>query len=106
MEPILRCISLSKNFGSLPVLRQVSFDIAPGEVVGLAGRSGSGKSVLAEIVGGVEAPSGGDIYVDGRRVRWPFLARSLGVALIRQQPELAERLDITANIFLGDEIGW
>jgi signal transduction histidine kinase len=106
MEPILRCINLSKNFGSLPVLRQVSFEIAPGEVVGLAGRSGAGKSVLAEIVGGVEKPSEGDIYVAGRRVRWPFRARSLGVALIRQQPELADRFDITTNIFLGDEIGW
>jgi signal transduction histidine kinase len=106
MEPILRCINLSKNFGSLPVLRQVSFEIAPGEVVGLAGRSGTGKSVLAEIVGGVEMPSEGDIYVAGRRMRWPFRARSLGVALIRQQPELADRFDITTNIFLGDEIGW
>ncbi|HEX9370933.1 MAG TPA: ATP-binding cassette domain-containing protein [Roseiflexaceae bacterium] len=106
MEPILRCINLSKSFGSLPVLRQVSFEIAPGEVVGLAGRSGAGKSVLAEILTGVETPSEGDLYVAGRRMIWPFRARSAGVAVIRQQPELSERLDITTNIFLGDELGW
>lgn len=106
MEPILRCINLSKSFGSLPVLRQVSFDVAPGEIVGLAGHSGAGKSVLAEILTGVETPSEGDLYVAGRRVQWPFRARAEGIAVIRQKPELAERLDITTNIFLGDEIGW
>src|SRR5512145_1367274 len=99
MEPIFRCINLSKSFGTLPVLRQVSFDVAPGEVVGLAGRSGAGKSVLAAILTGVEAPSEGDMYVAGRRVRWPFRARSAGVSVIRQQPELADRLDITTNVF-------
>ena len=106
MEPILRCSNLSKSFGSLPVLRQVSFDIAPAEVVGLAGRSGSGKSVLAEILTGVEMPSEGDVYVAGQQMVWPFHARSAGIAAIRQQPELAERFDITTNIFLGEELGW
>jgi signal transduction histidine kinase len=106
MEPILRCINLSKSFGSLPVLRHVSFDVAPGEVVGLAGRSGAGKSVLTEIVVGVGAPSEGDLYVAGRRMTWPFQARAAGVAAIRQRPDLVDRLDITTNIFLGDELGW
>ncbi|MBC8161798.1 MAG: ATP-binding cassette domain-containing protein [Roseiflexaceae bacterium] len=106
MEPILRCINLSKSFGSLPVLRHVSFDIVPGEVVGLAGRSGAGKSVLSEILTGVETPSEGDVYVAGRQVIWPFHARAAGIAVIRQQPELAERFDITTNIFLGEELGW
>ncbi len=106
MEPILRCINLSKSFGSLPVLRQVSFEVAPGEVVGLAGRSGAGKSVLAEILTGLDRPSEGDIYIAGRRVQWPFRACAVGVAAIRQRPELANRLDITSNIFLGDELGW
>ena len=106
MEPILRCINLSKNFGLLPVLRQVSFDIAPGEVVGLAGRSGAGKSVLSEILTGVEMPSEGDVFVAGHQMIWPFRARSAGVAVIRQQPELADRFDITTNIFLGEELGW
>lgn len=106
MEPLLRCINLSKTFGALPVLRQVSFEVAPGEVVGLAGRSGTGKSVLAMLLAGIDVPTEGDLYVNGQRLRWPVNARAAGIAVIHQQPELAERLDITANIFLGDELGW
>lgn len=106
MEPILRCINLSKSFGALPVLRQVSFTVNPGEVVGLAGRSGSGKSVLAMLLAGVERPTEGDLYIGGHRLRWPINARAAGVAVIHQRPELADRLDIAANVFLGNELGW
>lgn len=106
MEPVLRCINLSKSFGTLPVLRHVSFELAPGEVLGLAARSGAGKSVLTSILAGFEVPSGGDVYVNGKRVQWPFHARSVGVEVIHQEPELVDRLDITNNIFLGEELGW
>ncbi len=106
MEPLLRCINLSKSFGALPVLRQLSFDVAPGEVVGLAGRSGAGKSVLAMLLAGVELPSDGDVYLAGRRLRWPVHARAAGIAVIHQHPELADQLDITSNMFLGYELGW
>ncbi len=106
IEPILRCSNVSKSFGSLPVLRQISFTVAPGEVVGLAAGHGGGKSVLATILAGVEAPSAGEVYIGGRRMRWPFRARAAGVAVIHQEPELVESLDITANLFLGDEPGW
>lgn len=106
MEPLLRCINLTKTFGALPVLRQISFEVAPGEVVGLAGRSGAGKSVLASLLAGIERPTEGDLYVNGHRLRWPVDARSAGIAVIHQQPDLVEHLDITANIFLGNELGW
>lgn len=106
MDPLLRCKDLSKRFGARPVLREVSFDLAPGEVVGLAAGPGGGKSVLAAILAGLEAPSGGDVYLGGRRMRWPFRPRSAGVAMIHQEPALVEWLDITANIFLGNELGW
>lgn len=72
MEPILRCINLSKSFGALPVLRQLSFDVLSGEVLGLAGRSGAGKSVLAMLLAGIDVPSEGDIYLDSHRLRWPI----------------------------------
>lgn len=106
MEPILRCINLSKSFGYLPVLRQISFEVAPGEVLGLAAGHGGGKSVLASILAGVEVPSEGDVYIRGKRMRWPFRARAASVEVIHQKPELVESLDVTANIFLGDEVGW
>jgi len=106
MAPLLRCINLTKTFGALPVLRQISFEVAPGEVVGLAGRSGAGKSVLAALLAGIERPTEGDLYVNGQRLRWPVNARAAGIAAIHQHPDLVEHLDITANIFLGNELGW
>jgi signal transduction histidine kinase len=106
MDPLLRVITLSKSFGTLPAVQQVSFDVYPGEVVGLAGRSGSGKTVLAMLLAGLYTPNEGDIYFAGQRLQWPFRMREMGIEVIHQQPDLAEHLDITSNIFLGNEIGW
>lgn len=106
MEPLLRAINLHKKFGSLQAIRQVSFDIYAGEVVGLAGNSGSGKSVLVMLLAGLYAPNGGDLYFNGRRLQWPFAANTLGIGVIHQRPELVDLWDIPTNIFLGNEIGW
>jgi signal transduction histidine kinase len=106
MEPLLRATNLSKSFGTLPVVRNVSLEVYPGEVVGIAGKSGSGKSALAMLLAGLHTPNQGKIYFDGRRLRCPFRARALGIEIIHQKPDLADRLDISGNIFLGSEIGW
>ncbi len=106
MEPLLRVINLSKQFGTLPVIQGVSFEIHPGEVVGLAGSIGSGKSVLVMLLAGLYTPNSGDIYFYGDRLNWPFQAQKLGIGVIHQRPELADELDITSNIFLGNEFGW
>src|SRR5688572_19655778 len=106
MDVLLHCSQLTKRFGALTALERVSFSVQPGEVVGLVGRSGAGKSVLAQILAGALAPSAGEVLLDGERLRWPFSPRRLGVAVVPQRPVLAERLDITANIFLGAELGW
>lgn len=106
MDPLIQCASLSKQFGPLTALDRVSFSVSPGEVVGLVGRSGAGKSVLAQMLAGMTVPSSGELLLDGRRLEWPFAARKLGLALVPQRPALAEQLDITGNIFLGAEDGW
>lgn len=106
MEPLLRLIQLSKSFGTLPAVQQVNLDVAPGEVVGLAGQSGSGKSVIAMLLAGLYTPDMGDVYFEGRRLQWPFAGRKLGIEVIHQKPDLAESLDISSNIFLGSEVGW
>ncbi|NTU80564.1 MAG: ATP-binding cassette domain-containing protein [Chloroflexales bacterium] len=105
METLLHASKLSKSFGRLTALDRVSFSVHPGEVVGLVGRSGAGKSVLSQILAGTLVPSAGELLLGGDRLRWPFSARRLGVAVVPQHPVLAERLDITANIFLGAELG-
>ena len=104
--PLLRAADLAHSVGTLPIIRQVSLEIHPGEVVGLAGQSGAGKTALAMLLAGVYRPNAGELYFAGRRLRWPFRARALGIEVIRQQPEVAEGLDISRNVFLGSEIGW
>ena len=106
MEPLLKAVNLSKSFGTLPVVRHISLKVRPGEVVGLAGQSGSGKTTLAMLLAGFHVPDGGALYFAGRQLQWPFHVRALGIQVIHQTPSLAENLDITSNIFLGNEIGW
>ncbi|HEY73644.1 MAG: histidine kinase [Chloroflexi bacterium] len=106
MEPLLKAVNLSKSFGTLSVVRRTSLAVHQGEVVGLAGQSGSGKSTLAMLLAGFHVPDEGELYFAGRRLQWPFRVRALGIEVIHQTPSLAENLDITSNIFLGNEIGW
>ena len=106
MEPLLKAVDLSRSFGTLSAVHGVSLEVYAGEVVGLAGESGSGKSALSMLLSGFDVPNEGQIYFAGRRLRCPFRARALGIEVIRQTPDLAERLDISRNVFLGNEIGW
>ncbi len=105
MDPLLRIINLSKSFGDLWALQNVSLEVEVGEVVGIAGSSGAGKSVLTKILAGLIVPTQGDIYFDERRYRtlFPHLAHELGIHVIHQKPEMVDQLDITANVFLGHE---
>jgi signal transduction histidine kinase len=106
MEPLLKAENLSKSFGTLPVVLNVSLEVYTGEVVGVIGQSGSGKSTLAMLLAGFHTADEGELYFKGNQLRWPFHVRSLGIEVIHQSPSLAEDLDITSNIFLGNEIGW
>ncbi len=106
MDPLLRVINVSRAFSDLWALENINLDIMPGEVVGIAGSSGAGKSVLAKIVAGLYEPTSGDLYFDGRRYGGlrPYMVRALGIEVIHQKPELVDQLDITANVFLGREV--
>jgi signal transduction histidine kinase len=106
MEPLLKAINLSKSYGTLPVVQHATMEVYAGEVVGLAGQSGSGKTTLAMLLAGFHVPDEGELCFDGQQPRWPYRTRTLGIQVIHQTPNLAENLDITSNIFLGNEIGW
>lgn len=105
MKPLMQVINISKSFGTLPVIKNVSLNVFPGEVVGLTGSTGSGKSVLMMLLAGLYEPNFGDIIFDDVRLIWPFSTQSNGIGVIHQKPTLAEYFDITSNIFLGNEIG-
>lgn len=106
MEPLLRVSGLSKSFGTLPVIQQVSFDVRAGEVVGLTGSIGSGKSVLAMLLAGLYEPDEGTITFEHKVLQWPFSAHAQGISVIHQKPTLDDHYDVVSNIFLGNEIGW
>lgn len=106
MDPLLKAVDLSKSFGTLSVVKQVGLQVHRGEVVGLAGQSGSGKSTLAMLLAGFHIPDEGELFFNGHQLQYPFNLRPLGIEVIHQSPSLAENLDITSNIFLGNEIGW
>ncbi|HNB41185.1 MAG TPA: ATP-binding cassette domain-containing protein, partial [Anaerolineales bacterium] len=69
-EPLLKVESLSKNFDRLPVLRDVSFQVDKGEVIGLVGRQGAGKSTLLHLLGGAIPASSGTINYLGKSRRF------------------------------------
>ncbi len=106
MAPLLEARNLTVRMGALTLLQDVSVRVDGSEVVGVAGQSGAGKSVLAMLLGGVQVPEAGELWFEGRRLIWPFRARALGIEVIFQQPEMVEGLDITRNVFLGNELGW
>jgi signal transduction histidine kinase len=106
MKEILRVEHLSKRFGSLQAIRDLSFEVYENEVIGFAGLSGSGKSVIANLLGGLYPHDTGAMLYKNKTLEYPFKAIKLGIEVIHQVPVLVGALDITTNIFLGYEMGW
>lgn len=102
----LRVSDLSKKFGTVEALGGVNFDLEAGEVLGVVGQRGSGKSTLFQLLSGVHLPSGGTIRLDGRRIllRSAAQARQMGIGIARQNPTLAYNLSVLQNIYLGQEL--
>ena len=103
--PYLEVRSLSKRFTGVRALHQVNLTLGRGEVLAVIGENGAGKSTLMKILAGVQEPDGGEILIEGRSVRIDSVraAASLGIALIHQELNLADNLDVASNIFLGRE---
>jgi ABC-type sugar transport system ATPase subunit len=99
--------NLSKNFDRLPVLKDVSFSIARGEVVGLVGRQGAGKSTLFHLLNGGMSPSSGTIYMDGipRRLASRNQAQNLGIETIYQISNPIDQFNVVDS-FLSDRQFW
>jgi ribose transport system ATP-binding protein len=106
----IRFHNVSKSFGPVQVLHDVSFDLEPGKIFGLVGENGAGKSTLMKILAGYETLTGGEILLDGRSTQFAGSrqAEASGVVMIHQEFSLAEDLTIAQNIFLGRELrrGW
>ena len=104
--PLIRVRALRKEFGGNPVLRDVDAEVKAGEIVGLIGENGAGKSTFMKILAGIHPPTSGQVEVDGRPVllRAPSDARRAGVSIVPQEFNLAPDLTVEENVFLGAEL--
>jgi simple sugar transport system ATP-binding protein len=104
--PVLELRGISKNFGAIKALSDVSFSLEAGEVLGLMGDNGAGKSTLVKIIAGNFPPSSGELMIDGEAVHFtkPVQAREKGIEVVYQDLALCNNLSAAANIFLGREI--
>ncbi|NNM28059.1 MAG: sugar ABC transporter ATP-binding protein, partial [Akkermansiaceae bacterium] len=102
---MLEACGLSKRFGGVRALTAVDAAFRPGEIVAVMGENGAGKSTLMKCLAGVHQPDEGEVRMDGRVAPIPDVraAERLGIAFIHQELNLAENLDVGANVFLGRE---
>ena len=102
---LLKATAIGKQFPGVRALHNVDLTLNQGEVLSLVGENGAGKSTMMKILAGVHTSDQGTIELDGKPVDIKSVreAQKHGIALIHQELNLSENLDIAANIFLGNE---
>jgi len=103
---VLELVNVSKHFGAIQAVNDVSLEIGRGEVVGLMGDNGAGKSTLVKMIAGNFPPSHGTLKMDGREVvlHRPVEARRHGIEIVHQDLALCDNLTAAANVYLGREL--
>ena len=106
MTPIMEARGVTKVYPGTVALKEVDFSIFPGEVHALIGENGAGKSTLMKILAGIEQPSAGKIFLDGKEVRFPNtrVASAAGVGIIHQELNMFREMRVADNMFAGNEI--
>ncbi len=101
----IRAVGIGKTFLGSRALESVDFEVARGEIHGLVGKNGAGKSTFMKILSGAQPPDTGEIVVGGRAFRAlsPADGQAAGIAIVYQNPEMHLDLSVAANIFLGAE---
>ena len=103
---ILELRHISKHFGAIEAVKDVSFSLNAGEVIGLMGDNGAGKSTLVKMIAGNFRPSSGQMLMDGQEIvmHRPVEARQHGIEIVHQDLALCDNLTAAANVFLGREL--
>jgi simple sugar transport system ATP-binding protein len=104
--PFIELRGVTKYFGKVIALRDVSFGVTAGEVHGLLGDNGAGKSTLIKILSGVYPPSEGEILINGEPIVFqsPRAALDKGIATVYQDLSLVPLMSVSRNFFLGREL--
>ncbi len=102
---LVRMENISKYYGRVRALDGVTFRVFENEIVGLLGDNGAGKSTLIKVLSGAVRPTGGDIFIKGRKVDISSTTDAIanGIETIYQDSALVPQLSITRNLFLGRE---
>jgi simple sugar transport system ATP-binding protein len=105
-DAVLRLEHVSKHFGGVQALDDVSLELGKAEVTAIVGDNGAGKSTLMKIIAGVHQPDGGVIWLDGEEVTFsdPRGSRAHGIEVVYQDLALVESQEIFMNMFLGREL--
>src|SRR5688572_24172872 len=108
--PLVELRNVSKYFGNVIALKDVSMSVYAGEVMCLLGDNGAGKSTLIKIISGVHSPDEGELLVEGKPTRFnsPRDALNAGIATVYQDLAIVPLMSISRNFFLGSEPtrGW
>ena len=104
-RPLLELVGISKSFGGVQALRDVDFALYPGEIHGLVGENGAGKSTTMKIIAGVHHDYEGTMRLDGRDVhlRSPREALDAGIGMVHQELSIVPDLTVAENVFLGTQ---
>jgi ribose transport system ATP-binding protein len=103
-EPILQMKNINKKFGSVIALKDVNLDVYPGEIRGLIGENGSGKSTISSIAAGMQKATSGDMYFKGDKWQPSSMIDALkgGIGMIVQESGTISGVTVAENIFLGE----
>jgi ribose transport system ATP-binding protein len=103
--PPLELIGVSKSFGGVAALRDVSFTLEAGEIHGLVGENGAGKSTLMKIIAGVHTEFEGVMKIDGKEVRLSSARDALhhSIGMVHQELSIVADLSVAENVFLGSQ---
>jgi ABC-type sugar transport system ATPase subunit len=106
MTVFLSIKNVSKSFGGIAALKNVSFDLAAGEAVALMGGNGAGKSTLVSLLAGLQRPDTGSICIEevDRVLMDPQQSRDAGIETVFQNLALCPNLNAPGNLFLGREL--
>ncbi len=101
--PLVEARGVTKNFGNITALDGVDLTLREGEILGLLGDNGSGKSTMVKILVGIHEPNAGEVRIRGEQVdiSGPKDARDHGIATVYQDLALVDELSVAENIFLG-----
>jgi len=105
MINIIECTHISKSFGGVQALKDITIDVHQGEILALIGENGAGKSTLAKILAGVHQASSGTVFYKGKEVSFKNTqeARAAGISIVLQEFSLIPHLSIAENIFLAND---